>query len=166
MGLEKRRAPVTITILNKRKISEPQQFQYEDYVNYKEMMSYLGYFNLIKKLDLVFAPSTELPLFIGNCEFMNINYFFNYLLRQTSMSVKLNESIFAGGKGFTMYKAICSSLGEAFERLIACLEYFLQKDHLVKGSYNELLELGLNAVHPSQLSIFCRRTFVARRFSF
>lgn len=166
MGLEKRRAPVTITILNKRKISEPQQFQYEDYVNYKEMMSYLGYFNLIKKLDLVFAPSTELPLFIGNCEFMNINYFFNYLLRQTSMSVKLNESIFAGGKGFTMYKAICSSLGEAFERLIACLEYFLQKDHLVKGSYNELLELGLNAVHPSQLRFFAEEHLSQEDFPF
>ena len=93
-----------IKVINKSKICEPSILEYDDYVNYREMISYLGYFNLIKKLDVVMAPSSELPLYIGNCEFMNINYLFNYLLNRSSMSVKLNESIFAGGKGFSLYK--------------------------------------------------------------
>lgn len=166
MGFVKERSKVTVSIINKRKISEPQIIEYRDFANYKEMSSYLGYFNLVKKLDVVMAPSSELPLYIGNCEFMNINYFFNYLLRRTSMSVKLNESIFAGGKGFTLYKAICSSLGEAFERLMACLEYFEQKDHILLGSYNEIIGRGLKAIHPSDIKNFSDDQFDNDEFLF
>ena len=97
-----------ITVINHRKISEPQLTDDADFLNYQEMLDYTGYFNLIKKVDLVLAPSSELPLFIGNCEFCNIDYVFNYLLRQTSMTTQLSESIFAGGKGLSLYKAIAS----------------------------------------------------------
>ncbi|MFA9555699.1 YcaO-like family protein [Evansella sp. AB-rgal1] len=166
MGLEKNKQMVSITVLNKRKISEPASFEYEDFTNYMEMNSYLGYFNLIKKLDVVLAPSSELPLFIGNCEFMNINYFFNYLLRSTSMSVKLSESIFAGGKGFTVYKAICSSLGEAFERLMACLEYFVQKENIEIGTYKMLKEKGLTPIHPNDLRSFSDEQFLDENLLF
>ncbi|PFA17379.1 MULTISPECIES: YcaO-like family protein [Bacillus cereus group] len=166
MGFVKKGSKVSITILNKRKISEPASFEYEDFANYREMSSYLGYFNLIKKLDVVMAPSSELPLYIGNCEFMNINYFFNYLLRRTSMSVKLNESIFAGGKGFTLYKAICSSLGEAFERLMACLEYFIQKDNVFLGTYKDIQEKGFKAIHPSEIKSFSEEQFFDENFLF
>lgn len=157
---------VTIQVINKKKLCEPQMIEQCDFVNYKEMCSYLGFFNLIKKLDLVLAPSSELPLFIGNCEFLNINYLFNYLLRTTSMSVKLNESIFAGGKGFTIYKAICSSLGEAFERLMACLEYFERRDQLILGTYRELNGRGLQAIHPSQINLFSDDQFKQEDFLF
>ncbi|WP_232713552.1 YcaO-like family protein [Bacillus xiapuensis] len=166
MGLVKAKKRVKINIQNKRKISEPPFLEYEDYTNYKEMSSYLGYFNLIKKLDVVMAPSSEIPLYIGNCEFMNINYFFNYLLRRTSMSVKLNESIFAGGKGFTLYKAICSSLGEAFERLMACLEYFEQKERIVLGSYLDLQRQGMKAIHPKEIRNFSADQLTEENFLF
>lgn len=74
---------------NHKKISEPAEFQIEDFLNYQEMMTYLGYFNLIKKLDIVLAPFSELPLFIGNCEFANIDYMFNYLLGKSSQTISL-----------------------------------------------------------------------------
>jgi len=64
---------LSIQIINKRKISEPPLMEYDDYINYSEMISYLGYFNLIKKLDLVLTPTNELSLYIGNCEFLNVN---------------------------------------------------------------------------------------------
>lgn len=155
-----------INVINNRKICEPSVFQLDDYLNYKEMISYLGYFNLIKKLDIVMAPSSELPLYIGNCEFMNINYLFNYLLDKSSMSVKLNESIFAGGKGFSFYKAICSSLGEAFERFMACLEYFNQKDDLFVGSYNDLINQGYRAIEPEKFELFSEEQFQDENFLF
>lgn len=155
-----------INIINNKKICEPNIFKLNDYLNYKEMISYLGYFNLIKKLDIVMAPSSELPLYIGNCEFMNINYVFNYLLNKSSMPVKLNESIFAGGKGFSFYKAICSSLGEAFERLMACLEYFNQKDNLIVASYNDLVKNGLKAMEPEKIKLFSEEQFQEENFLF
>lgn len=155
-----------IRIINKNKISEPHILQMDDYLNYKEMISYLGYFNLIKKVDVVMAPSSELPLYIGNCEFLNINYLFNYLLDKSSMSVKLNESIFAGGKGFTMYKAICSSLGEAFERFMACLEYFNEKENILFGSYNQLKEQGYNLMSPDKFELFSDEQFQEENFLF
>lgn len=157
---------LSIQIINKRKISEPPLMEYDDYINYSEMISYLGYFNLIKKLDLVLTPTNELSLYIGNCEFLNVNYLINYLLNQTSMSIKLNESIFAGGKGFSMYKAICSSLGEAFERLVGCLEFFLRKDQLIKGSYIELVTKGYSCVNPKQLQLFSREQLEEDNFLF
>lgn len=139
---------------NHKKISEPAEFQIEDFLNYQEMMTYLGYFNLIKKLDIVLAPFSELPLFIGNCEFANIDYMFNYLLGRSSQTISLSESIFAGGKGFTYYKAICSSLGEAFERFMACLEYFEQEKNIVVASYKELCEQKRHAANPKDYSLF------------
>jgi ribosomal protein S12 methylthiotransferase accessory factor len=157
---------VRARIINRRKISEPQFIEFDDFINYQEMCSYLGYFNLVKKVDVVLAPSSELPMFIGNCEFLNINYLFNYLRRKTSMSVRLNESIFAGGKGFTMYKAICSSLGEAFERLMACLEFLEQKDSLVDCTYLDLAEQGMAAIHPSRLRLFSAEQFEGEEFLF
>lgn len=157
---------ITVRIINKRKICEPQIIDYDDFVNYKEMYSYLGFFNLIKKLDIVLAPSSEVPLFIGNCAFLNINYFFNYLLGSTSMSVKLNESIFAGGKGFSMYKAICSSLGEAFERLMACLEYLARQKDLITGTYRQLRKQGLNAISPEDVKLFSGEQFEEQEFLF
>lgn len=157
---------ISINIINQRKICERHDLEYEDFVNYKEMSSYLGYFNLIKKLDLVMAPSSELPLYIGNCEFMNIDYFFNYLLRRTSMSANLSESIFAGGKGFSIYKAICSSLGEAFERIMACLEYFEQKDNIILGSYEDLMEQNLRAIKPEKINNFLQEQFLEEDFLF
>lgn len=155
-----------INVINKNKICEPYNFQINDYLNYKEMSSYLGYFNLIKKLDVVMAPSSELPLYIGNCEFMNINYLFNYLLNKSSMTVKLSESIFAGGKGFSYYKAICSSFGEAFERFMACLEYFYEKDNLFIGTYNQLVSKGLKAMEPERLQLFSEEQFQDKDFLF
>lgn len=147
MGLE-------IEVINKAKISEPQKMIVSDYLNYHEMLSYVGYFNLIKKVDLVLAPSSELSLFIGNCEFCNVDYVFNYLLGQTSMKTKLSESIFAGGKGLTLYKAIASALGEAFERLIACFDYFNQLDGLIYGTYQELSAQGYYLMHPNKFKLF------------
>ncbi|EUJ21526.1 hypothetical protein MAQA_02307 [Listeria aquatica FSL S10-1188] len=38
-----------INVINHQKICEPYIFEIDDYKNYKEMMNYLGYFNLIKK---------------------------------------------------------------------------------------------------------------------
>lgn len=166
MGRLNKKPFVNIEVINKRKISEKASLQYEDFVNYKEMCSYLGYFNLIKKLDVVMAPSSELPLYIGNCEFMNIDYLFNNLLRTTGMPVNLSESIFAGGKGFSIYKAICSSLGEAFERLMACLEYFEQKESVVLGSYLDLKEQNLAAINPVELVNFSDEQFMDENFLF
>lgn len=145
---------LTIITHNHRKISEPAVFQIDDFLNYREMMNYLGYFNLIKKLDIVLAPFSELPLFIGNCEFANIDYIFNYLLGRSSQTISLSESIFAGGKGFTYYKAICSSLGEAFERFMACLEYFVQQKNFVVASYKELCGQNLHAANPKDYLLF------------
>ncbi|MBO0481260.1 YcaO-like family protein [Candidatus Enterococcus courvalinii] len=155
-----------INIINNKNISEPPIIDEDDFLNYQEMKEYLGYFNLIKKLDIVLAPSSECPLFIGNCEFLNVNYLFNYLLEKSSMSVKLNESIFAGGKGFSMYKAICSSLGETFERLMACLEFFKVKDKTIIGSYNELKQKNYNLIDPDEIKIFSKQQFENENFMF
>lgn len=157
---------LTVKIINKRLISGPNTIMKADYLNYREMMSYLGYFNLIKKLDIVLAPSSECPLFIGNCEFLNINYLFNYLMGKTSTSIKLNESIFAGGKGFSMYKAICSSLGEAFERLMACLEFFCIKDKTIIGSYTALTSKGYHLISPKDIKIFSEEQLKSTNFLF
>jgi ribosomal protein S12 methylthiotransferase accessory factor len=157
---------LNVSIINNKVISEPDIISIDDFLNYREMMSYLGYFNLIKKLDVVLAPSSECPLFIGNCEFLNINYLFNYLLGKTSISVKLNESIFAGGKGFSMYKAICSSLGEAFERLMACLEFFAIKGKTIIGSYSELTEKGYNLISPEKIKNFSEEQLKKENFLF
>lgn len=155
-----------IKVHNHKKISEPAYFQIEDFLNYREMMTYLGYFNLIKKLDIVLAPFSELPLFIGNCEFANIDYIFNYLLGRSSQTISLSESIFAGGKGFTYYKAICSSLGEAFERFMACLEYFVQEKSIVVASYKELCEQHRVAANPKDYSLFSEVQFMQDNFLF
>ena len=155
-----------IKVYNHRKISEPAEFQVEDFMNYREMMTYLGYFNLIKKLDIVLAPFSELPLFIGNCEFANIDFIFNYLLGRTSQSISLSESIFAGGKGFTYYKAICSSLGEAFERFMACLEYFVQEKNIVVASYDELCKQNRYAANPAEYSLFSEKQYEQSNFLF
>jgi len=157
---------LNIKIINNKVISEPHRFSEDDFLNYREMTSYLGYFNLIKKLDIVLAPSSECPLFIGNCEFLNIDYLFNYLLGKTSMSVKLSESIFAGGKGFSMYKAVCSSLGEAFERLMACLELFCIKGQIIIGSYSELSKNGHNLISPQKMKLFSKEQFEQENFLF
>lgn len=155
-----------IKVYNHRKISEPAKFQVEDFMNYREMMTYLGYFNLIKKLDIVLAPFSELPLFIGNCEFSNIEFIFNYLLGRTSQSISLSESIFAGGKGFTYYKAICSSLGEAFERFMACLEFFVQEKNIVVASYDELCKQNRYAANPEDYSLFSEKQHEQPNFLF
>ncbi|AIS51587.1 hypothetical protein TKV_c03830 [Thermoanaerobacter kivui] len=157
---------LNINVINKRKICEPQITQIDDYLNYKEMMSFVGYFNLIKKVDIVLAPSSELPLFIGNCEFANLTYLFNYLLRRTSMSIRLEESIFAGGKGFSYYKAICSSLGEAFERLMGCLDYFNQRENVLVGTYNKLIKEGYKLIDPAKINIFSDEQFNEKDFLF
>lgn len=79
---------------------------------------------------------------------------FNYLLGRSSQTISLSESIFAGGKGFTYYKAICSSLGEAFERFMAYLEYFEQEKNIVVASYKELCEQKRHAANPKDYSLF------------
>jgi len=157
---------LTIKVRNHRKISEPADFQIEDFLNYREMMTYLGYFNLIKKVDIVLAPFSELPLFIGNCEFANIDYLFNYLLGKSSQNVSLSESIFAGGKGFTYYKAICSSLGEAFERFMACLEYFVQQENIVVATYKELNTQNFYAANPNDYRLFSDAQYEQKNFLF
>lgn len=157
---------LVIKVRNHRKISEPAEFQIDDFLNYQEMMTYLGYFNLIKKLDIVLAPFSELPLFIGNCEFANIDYIFNYLLGKSSQTISLSESIFAGGKGFTYYKAICSSLGEAFERFMACLEYFTLEKHIVVASYRELRAKKQHVVNPKDYSLFSEIQHAQENFLF
>ncbi|MGJ8730770.1 YcaO-like family protein [Listeria aquatica] len=155
-----------INVINHQKICEPYIFEIDDYKNYKEMMNYLGYFNLIKKIDLVLSPSNELSLFIGNTQFTSIDYLLNYLLGKTSMSEDVSTSVFAGGKGFSMYKAICSSFGEAFERFVGIFEFFEIKQELIYGSYKDLKKLDKNASHPSILQNFRSEDFDSDQFVF
>ncbi|HFE9852295.1 YcaO-like family protein [Enterococcus faecalis] len=155
-----------INIINHRKICEPFRFEIDDYKNYKEMVDYLGYFNLIKKIDLVLSPSNELSLFIGNTQFTSIDYLLNYILGKTSMSENISTSVFAGGKGFSMYKAICSSFGEAFERFVGIFEFFEIKKELVYGSYKDLKKRNINMVHPKQLQNFIPEDFESDTFLF
>jgi len=155
-----------ISVINQQKINEPYKFAVDDYKNYKEMMDYLGYFNLIKKIDLVLSPSNELSLFIGNTQFSNIDYLINYTLGQSSMSEELSTSVFAGGKGFSLYKAICSSFGEAFERYIGIFEFFEVKDELIYGSYKDLKGMNKNAIHPKTLQNFRHDDFGPDTFLF
>jgi len=155
-----------INVINHRKINEPYKFQMNDYKNYKEMMDYLGYFNLIKKIDLVLSPSNELSLFIGNTQFTSIDYLLNHLLGKTSMSEDISTSVFAGGKGFSMYKAICSSFGEAFERFVGIFEYFEIKKDLIYGTYNDLIKMNKKVIHPKELQNFRLEDFSSSEFLF
>ena len=46
-----------IKVCNHKKISEPAEFQIEDFLNYQEMMTYLGYFNLANcQIKCTFIP--------------------------------------------------------------------------------------------------------------
>lgn len=44
---------------NHRKISEPAEFQIEDFLNYQEMITYLGYFNPIEKVETEEIPKIK-----------------------------------------------------------------------------------------------------------
>ncbi|WP_036070756.1 YcaO-like family protein [Listeria aquatica] len=82
------------------------------------------------------------------------------------MSEDVSTSVFAGGKGFSMYKAICSSFGEAFERFVGIFEFFEIKQELIYGSYKDLKKLDKNASHPSILQNFRSEDFDSDQFVF
>lgn len=155
-----------IKVVNHQKICEPYIFEHEDYVNYKEMMNYLGYFNLVKKVDIVLSPSNELSLFIGNTQFTSIDYIINYILEQTSLSENISDSVFAGGKGFSMYKAICSSFGEAFERFVGLFEYFQIYNKLIFSTSRELSASGKEVIGPKEIQNFRDEDFSKKTFLF
>lgn len=129
----------------------------------REMMDYLSLYGMYEKILMSEPSQRELPLVIGNVTYTQVDYILNYLCNENSMRKSITNTIYSGGKGFSSFKIIASSLGESFERLLGVFEYFGMKDDFLFGSYDELSK-NKNLLSPAEIRLFHEKQFEEKNF--
>lgn len=108
---------------------------------------------------------------ISQAVVVNNNYWdIDHVMRQVvglpSLSLGLNSSVIAGGKGFEPVSSFLSSLGESVERMSGAFTFFKEDLETCAGSYSSLQQAGQNAIAPEALPLFADEQYAAADFFF
>ena len=96
--------------------------------------------------------------YAGHAELLDLDGLLRDFYNQPSMSPGVNDTLFGGGKGFTLADAALSTIGEAVERAIAGLMSCsaLIPSERVIGSYVDMVTSGRPALEPSETALFSK----------
>lgn len=118
-----------------------------------EMLEYQDDIGMIKQLRIGLPASGHLRLPIVNGLNYNVDYILNKVAKTGRNRLKISDTIFAGGKGFTLNKCVAAALGETFERIFGSFIFFERFDKHLSGTYRELSK-DYNLLSPENFSLF------------
>lgn len=121
-----------------------------------EMLDYYDDIGMIKQLRVGLPASGHLRLPIVNGLNYNVDYILNKITKTGRNRLKISDTIFAGGKGFTLNKCIAAALGETFERIFGSFIFFERFEGHISGSYKELSK-EYNLLSPKNFSLFTEK---------
>lgn len=128
----------------------------ENEIKYKaidEMLEYYDDIGVIKQLRIGLPASGHLRLPIVNGLNYNVDYVLNKIAKTGHNTLKISDTIFAGGKGTSLNKCVAAALGETFERIFGSFIFFERFDRHLSGSYRELSK-EYNLLSPQNFSLF------------
>ena len=108
---------------------------------------------IIKKVVSYFGATGTLPVHVGHCEYLDIDFMLKRLMGLSSLDTGSRRSLFAGGKGVDMGNMTISSMAETFERVLGSLHYFGGAEH-IPGTYRQLTDAGYRCLGPDELPLF------------
>lgn len=104
--------------------------------------------------------------YVGHAELYDLDGLLRDTYGQPSMEPGVNDTLFGGGKGFTLINTMLSTVGEAVERavgaLVGCAPDY--PGRRVLCSYEALIDKGLRAVAPSELGLFSDEQYASPSF--
>jgi ribosomal protein S12 methylthiotransferase accessory factor len=108
----------------------------------------------VRKAVTHFGAVAGYPSNVGHIEYYDIDHVLRRVTGMSSLDTGMRNSLFAGGKGFTIHDMFVASLGEMVERLIGSMHHFsVTREHLY-GTYQELTERGFRCLSPEELPLF------------
>jgi ribosomal protein S12 methylthiotransferase accessory factor len=104
--------------------------------------------------------------YAGHAEIYDLDGLLRDTYQQPSMEPGVNDTLFGGGKGFSLAPTMLSTVGEAVERAVAGLVGC--SPHLpgprVMGSWNDLTGRGHPALHPDGVGLFSETQYASPHF--
>jgi ribosomal protein S12 methylthiotransferase accessory factor len=120
----------------------------------------------IRKAVTYFGPGGGLHVNVGHSEYFNLNHVWQRMTNLSSLDTKLEQTIFAGGKGFDLFGMFVSSLGEAVERCSGSLQCVMGAGEHVYGTHRELTAQGLRCLSPQEIPLFAPEQYRDKNFIF
>jgi ribosomal protein S12 methylthiotransferase accessory factor len=120
----------------------------------------------VRKLVTYFAAVGGLPVHVGHTEYYDIDYVLQRVTGASSLDTGMQDSLFAGGKGFGLNDMFVSSLGETVERLLGALYYYSAGTEHRYGTYRDLTRQGVRCLAPEELPLFAPEQYADPDFLF
>ena len=120
----------------------------------------------VRKVITYFPATAAMPVYVGHCEYFDLDYVLQRLVGTTSLDTGVSKSLFAGGKGYDLPGMFLSSVGETIERVLASLFYFGEDERRRYGTYLEMTDGGLPCLHPDDVPLFAAEQYAEPNFVF
>jgi len=118
----------------------------------------------VRKIATYLGPGGGFHINVGHCAHYELDHVIQKMTGMPSLETGARNTLFGGGKGYSMNDMLLSSLGEGVERALGALAYFLGKAEPIFGTRRELVERGLNCLSPEQCPLFAPEQYDAPGF--
>lgn len=94
--------------------------------------------------------------YAGHAELFDIDGLLRDIYRQPSMDAGVNDTLFGGGKGFSLSNVTLSTVGESLERVVGGLISSAAEmpSSRITDSYQNMIESGYPCLSPCDISLF------------
>jgi len=153
------RLSVTTTYINPNMEAFPYRMTEDEGKGLYDLLSLYSPHNVFRKVVTYFGSGGGMPIHAGHSEYYDFDYVVRRLTGLSSLSIGLNTTLFAGGKGYDIPGMFLSSLSEAFERVLGAIAFFKEMEKFVHGSYKELVNQGYNCLSPDGVPLFAEEQY-------
>jgi ribosomal protein S12 methylthiotransferase accessory factor len=137
----------------------PYRLEDEERRGLEDLLRYYSPFGVIRKVLTYFAPGGSIPTYVAHGDYFNFDHVLARMTGMTGSFTGVKRTIYAGGKGHSLFRSFVSTLAELVERVLGCLEALSRAGTCRWGTYREMTAQGFNCLGPKDLPLFAPEQF-------
>lgn len=161
MGLQ-----LDVRCINRTLASLPYSVTSQEADGLREIFSMYMPRGPIRKLVTYFRAGGGMPLYVGHSEYYDFDQVVSAITERPSTSTGFRNSMFGGGKGYSIPAMFISGVAETFERALGAFAYFQQSDEIVYGSCRRLVNEGYPCLGPEDIPLFAEEQYCSGELLF
>jgi ribosomal protein S12 methylthiotransferase accessory factor len=120
----------------------------------------------VRRIATYLGPGGGLRVNVGHCAYYDLDRIFQRFTGIPSLETGTDETLFGGGKGFTLHDMLVSSVGEGVERVVGSLALMMGNADQVFGTFKDMGARGLRCLSPEELPLFAAEQYADPEFFF
>jgi ribosomal protein S12 methylthiotransferase accessory factor len=120
----------------------------------------------VRKVASYLGPGGGFHVNVGHCAHYELDHVIQKMTGMPSLDTGARNTLFGGGKGYSLNDMMLSSLGEGVERALGALAYFLGRAEPIFGTRRELVGKGYSCLSPEECPLFAPEQYETPGFMY